>query len=584
MNNKFVELLKKVQSYYDFFKNDEFIVKDSYPILFFGNYERYFSSKLKIITVGINPSGKEFYEKGQRKLKRFSKINSFVSLEYLEVLKKYFDIESRDPYSFWFDNFEKVLNGIKSSYYNKKEYPYTALHTDLFTPLATDPTWSYLSEETQQRLIEQGIPLWHELIKILKPNIIICSFAERYLDEIQFKIKEKWTKFYTIKKTKDGQDRKKLYIIKKAEININGSSLYVFWGNQRDMPFGNISDENKIDIGKLIAKEVGDMENKLCFVQFIHPGVEPTPDRDGYISWNRNDHKRKFIKLKGSYVDEKGSKVEDKELIFWGEWEPQSEAIKINNPKKDEQHPMYIYEPYYNLAEINNKSNSGGCEGNGYQNTDPFVFGDRFIYSICKQRSKRGPTQIRYLEKGSVILFGSRLNNKFVVDTVFVVGNYIDYKCTEDGLEELKDNLIKRYSLSENYIEKYFEISLYRFMDSLKSGNEKDKNYRLYIGATYEDKHECMFSYFPCQPYKKDTQGFVRPNVNLKGKITQELKQGIKLPSCNNIDEVRKYWNKVTRQIINKGLNLGIISIHKEGAHYGCIDEKGHSQAVFGAQ
>jgi hypothetical protein len=257
MNKRIIELLKKVQSYYDFFKNDEFIVKDSYPILFFGNYERYFSSKLKIITVGINPSRREFYEGRKRKIKRFPNINSLESSDYLEVLKNYFNEESRDPYWGWFINFEKVLNGIKSSYYNNKEYPYTSLHTDLFTPLATNPTWSKLHEENKNKLMKQGITLWHELVKILQPSIIICSFAEGYLYKIKFEVIEEWAKFYTIKKTKDGQDRKKLYIIKKAKININGSSSYIFWGNQHDKPFGNITDCNKEDISRRILKEIG---------------------------------------------------------------------------------------------------------------------------------------------------------------------------------------------------------------------------------------------------------------------------------------------------------------------------------------
>lgn len=259
MNNKFIKLLKKVQSYYDFFKNDEFIVKDSYPILFFGNYERYFSSKLKIITVGINPSRREFFEKGKRKIKRFPNINSLESSDYLEVLKNYFDEESRDPYWGWFINFEKVLNGIKSSYYNNKEYPYTALHTDLFTPLATNPTWKKLHEENKNKLMKQGIPLWHELVKILKPNIIICSFAKRYLNEIQFKCIEEWTKFYTIKITKDGQDRKH-YIVLKAKANID-KALYIFWGNQFNKPFGNITHADKEEIGRRILKVIGDIYN-----------------------------------------------------------------------------------------------------------------------------------------------------------------------------------------------------------------------------------------------------------------------------------------------------------------------------------
>jgi len=52
------------------------------------------------------------------------------------------------------------------------------------------------------------------------------------------------------------------------------------------------------------------------------------------------------------------------------------------------------------------------------QNTDPFVFGGEFRYSWCLQPSRRS---LRDLDMGSVILFGSRVNWKFVLDTVFVL-------------------------------------------------------------------------------------------------------------------------------------------------------------------
>ena len=41
------------------------------------------------------------------------------------------------------------------------------------------------------------------------------------------------------------------------------------------------------------------------------------------------------------------------------------------------------------------------------QNTDPFVFGERFHYTGCLRHTRRGPTQLRYLAPGSLVLFGS---------------------------------------------------------------------------------------------------------------------------------------------------------------------------------
>ncbi len=47
--------------YYSFQQHD-FVVKPSVPILFFGESNRYRQSKLRVITVGLNPSKSEFYD------------------------------------------------------------------------------------------------------------------------------------------------------------------------------------------------------------------------------------------------------------------------------------------------------------------------------------------------------------------------------------------------------------------------------------------------------------------------------------------------------------------------------------------
>ncbi len=41
------------------------------------------------------------------------------------------------------------------------------------------------------------------------------------------------------------------------------------------------------------------MDDKLCFVQFIHPGGEHEPDDGLHKGWNKKVHKRKFLKRVG---------------------------------------------------------------------------------------------------------------------------------------------------------------------------------------------------------------------------------------------------------------------------------------------
>ena len=56
------------------------------------------------------------------------------------------------------------------------------------------------------------------------------------------------------------------------------------------------------------------MDNKLCFVQFIHPGGEHEPDDGLNKRWNKGKHQRKFLRQSGRYVA--NGKVKDGELLF----------------------------------------------------------------------------------------------------------------------------------------------------------------------------------------------------------------------------------------------------------------------------
>lgn len=54
------KLIKKTFEYFDEFSHDEIVVNPSLPILYFGNLEDYKKSKIKVVTVGKNPSDNEF--------------------------------------------------------------------------------------------------------------------------------------------------------------------------------------------------------------------------------------------------------------------------------------------------------------------------------------------------------------------------------------------------------------------------------------------------------------------------------------------------------------------------------------------
>ena len=133
-------------------------VNPSIPILFFGDLNAYKAAPLRTLTVGLNPSLREF--PSDRPFSRFPLSDEETPRNraaYLDTLSRYFRTE---PYRAWFNAWEPLLNGAGVSYYGDASS--TALHTDLCSPVATDPTWSRLGkvdQHSQQTLEADGVPL-----------------------------------------------------------------------------------------------------------------------------------------------------------------------------------------------------------------------------------------------------------------------------------------------------------------------------------------------------------------------------------------------------------------------------------------
>ncbi|MFL5758364.1 MAG: hypothetical protein ACJ789_01420 [Thermomicrobiales bacterium] len=222
------------------------------------------------------------------------------------------------------------------------------------------------------------------------------------------------------------------------------------------------------------------------------------------------------------------------ELIFWGEWEAQSNVVsEISEPVRDG--PRWIYRPYFERP----------SSYTHLQNTDPFVFGDQFHYTGCLQHTKHGPTQMRNLSRGSVILFGSCLHRSaFVLDTVFVVDHWIDH-----SLHDYQENLRGRIS------DTYAAVTIAPWYANTW---EPDKVHRLYFGATYQQSVDGMFSFFPCIQADKDSRGFARPEIILPGIVTPNQTQNKKLTFRDTTRQIAEIWQEVKRQVIDQGLLLGV--------------------------
>jgi hypothetical protein len=276
------------------------------------------------------------------------------------------------------------------------------------------------------------------------------------------------------------------------------------------------------------------VDEALAFVQFLHPGKEHAPDAPGYRSWNRGSHRRKFLRTTGSYLTDGG--VRQGPVAFWGEWEPPSRIVAEFPASGDL--PRFVHEPLLDRP----------ASYAGLKNTDPYVFGERFLYTGCQQHTHQGrvETQLRRLTRGSVILFGSCIaRSRFVIDTVFVVDDWFDHS-VHDFREELDgtvDGLYWTVTLESWYAEGIGEPST---------------TFRLYRGATYRDPVDGMFSFAPCQPADAVDYRFARPEVRLPGNITPNLTQGKKITKLDGVEAVRDLWGRVVQQVEDQGLELGV--------------------------
>src|SRR5260221_3524488 len=158
------------------------------------------------------------------------------------------------------------------------------------------------------------------------------------------------------------------------------------------------------------------------------------------------------------------------EILFWGEWEADSKVVFA--PERIVGGPDWLHTPFFEGPQ---NAPSDGVP----QNTDPFVFGQRFLYTFCRQPRN---SRLRCLARGSLILFGSRKDNQFVLDTGFVVAESIDH--TRETYAEVaapRTNAVFR------------AVTL----DPMYSW-EGTRGGRLYLSADVDHPVNGMFSFVPC--------------------------------------------------------------------------------------
>lgn len=225
------------------------VVEPSMPVLYFGNSVAYAASPLRVITVGLNPSGIEF-PAAPGPWVRFPKAASGENQHYLDALDAYF---TTSPYRAWFNSYEPLLQGLGASYYPGAAS--TALHTDIATPVATDPTWSKLTKahpQSVERLGALGTPLWHDLVVALRPDVIVLSVAEKWLDELAFEKVEDWHAPFEVATSKGTP-----FPLLTGRLRITSDHVATaVWGRAAQTPLGVLSKPLKRATGERLARVI----------------------------------------------------------------------------------------------------------------------------------------------------------------------------------------------------------------------------------------------------------------------------------------------------------------------------------------
>ena len=225
-------------------------VTPAVPILFFGDLDAYRASPLRVLTVGLNPSLHEF--PSGEPFRRFPLVEGDRDRapdRYLAAMSAYF---CTDPYRRWFNSIEPLLNGLGASYYEAAAS--TALHTDICSPVATDPTWSQLGQTDRASLEADGVRLWHLLLEDLRPQIVAISVAKGYLKRIRFVPGTGWTIMHTFSRKADATPRSQPYKVRARRYQVGGEQSLFAFGQAAQTPFGSVSHEQKFETG-VIALE-----------------------------------------------------------------------------------------------------------------------------------------------------------------------------------------------------------------------------------------------------------------------------------------------------------------------------------------
>lgn len=251
-------LYERCLRHYSDVAHNEFVVKEAIPIPYFGDLPEYRKSERRILTAALNPSDVEFPRNG---VARFDVPSGSQGAQELEKeLVQYF---KRSPYRKWFSSFAHVLSGMKATYgghlgiQDAEPSLSTALHIDLLSPIATNPTWSGLSNAQKGLLTVDGKELFELLVQALEPEIIVSSVGWDHLGTWDNALKHAcdWPIIVRHETTKSGSMLRNPLLVRAKEIVIAGRCILFANASAADTPFGRFSNTRKREAGEAILAE-----------------------------------------------------------------------------------------------------------------------------------------------------------------------------------------------------------------------------------------------------------------------------------------------------------------------------------------
>lgn len=172
------------------------------PVPFFGDIAR-----ATVVTVGLNPSSREFLDSDGEELvgpsRRFHTLSSLGLQSWSEAdvghlhrilatCRSYF---MGNPYNHWFGRLDKLIRGTSRSYYRLCR---AACHLDV-VPYATLPKWAELTHQQRSVLLRVGTGaladmLWRSraIVALLNGQSVVDCFQEATGVELRRRAMRRW--------------------------------------------------------------------------------------------------------------------------------------------------------------------------------------------------------------------------------------------------------------------------------------------------------------------------------------------------------------------------------------------------------